>query len=138
MRRFAVEYTANGAQEMRRAELTELLAVRIRYFGGILRELAPGADLERNDLRLVLCHTADRSRYLSYVFRGALGESWNVPGIQLEYSSSVACKSLSAEGERSRVYVEADGELLGVLPARISVVPDALTILAPASPRESG
>jgi diacylglycerol kinase (ATP) len=139
MKRFAVEYTANGAQEVRRAELTELLAVRIRYFGGILRELAPGADLERNDLRLVLCHTADRSRYLSYVFRGALGKSWNVPGIELEYSGSVTCESLPvSESERSRVYVEADGELLGVLPARISVVPDALTILVPSSPRKSG
>jgi diacylglycerol kinase family enzyme len=112
--------------------------VRIRYFGGILRELAPGADLERNDLRLVLCHTADRSRYLSYVFRGALGKSWNVPGIELEFSRSVSCESLADDDKRSCVYVETDGELLGTLPARLSVVPDALTILAPSSPRESG
>jgi len=131
MRRFAVEYSENGAQEMRRAELTELLAVRIRYFGGILRELAPGADLRRNDLRLVLCSTADRVRYLSYVLRGALGRTWNVPGIQLAHSERVVCESLPDEGSGKRVYVEADGELLGVLPATISAVPDALTILVP-------
>jgi len=29
------------------------------------------------------------------------------------------------------VYVEADGEILGTLPAEISMVPDALTILVP-------
>ena len=31
----------------------------------------------------------------------------------------------------SRIFVEADGELLGTLPAAISVVPDALTLLVP-------
>jgi len=135
MKRFAVEYRVNAAHEMRRAELTELLAVRIRYFGGILRELAPGADLQRNDLRLVLCRTADRSQYLSYVFRVALGKSWSVRGIDLVHSNRVLCESLPEERNAARVYVEADGELLGVLPAKISVVPDALTILMPASTR---
>jgi diacylglycerol kinase family enzyme len=31
------------------------------------------------------------------------------------------------------IYVEADGEILGRLPAEITVVPDALTLLAPAA-----
>jgi diacylglycerol kinase family enzyme len=30
-----------------------------------------------------------------------------------------------------KIHVEADGELLGTLPAEISIVPDALTILVP-------
>jgi diacylglycerol kinase family enzyme len=30
-----------------------------------------------------------------------------------------------------KVYVEADGELVGTLPAEITIVPDALTLLAP-------
>jgi diacylglycerol kinase family enzyme len=30
-----------------------------------------------------------------------------------------------------KIYVEADGELLGTLPAQISIVPDALTLLVP-------
>jgi diacylglycerol kinase (ATP) len=137
MKHFAVDYKEEGSRERRHAKVTELLAVRIRYFGGILRELAPGADLRRNDLRLVLCRTADRSRYLSYVLRGALGKSWNVPGIELAYSDSVLCECQPDEISGSRVYVGADGELLGVLPARISVVPDALTILAPASVSQS-
>ena len=33
---------------------------------------------------------------------------------------------------RPKIYVEADGELVGTLPAKITVVPDALTLLAPA------
>jgi len=32
-----------------------------------------------------------------------------------------------------QVYVEADGELLGRLPARMTIVPDALSLVVPAS-----
>src|SRR5260221_3125073 len=53
MRRFEVEYV-NGSGLKRQASLTELLAVRIRFFGNILRELVPGADLECPDLRAVM------------------------------------------------------------------------------------
>jgi diacylglycerol kinase family enzyme len=31
----------------------------------------------------------------------------------------------------SRIYVEADGELLGRLPARMTLVPDALSLIVP-------
>jgi diacylglycerol kinase (ATP) len=115
---------------------TEMLAVRIRNFGGVLRELAPGASLDRNDLRLVLCRTSNRLAYLSYVTRTLLGVKWNVPGVELVHSPEVRC-DYAGEGSNGsapptgKVYVEADGELLGSLPAKITMVPDALTILVP-------
>jgi len=34
-------------------------------------------------------------------------------------------------GSTARVFVEADGELLGALPVRIEMVPHALTLLIP-------
>jgi diacylglycerol kinase (ATP) len=126
MERFAIEVVGKSAQ----AEVSQLLAVRIRHFGGALRELAPGASLDRDDLRLVLFHTRNRAAYLGYVLRGLLGARWQIPGIELVHASGVCCRSLTAEVS-SRIFVEADGELLGTLPAEISVVPDALTILAP-------
>src|SRR5882762_6187154 len=55
MEKFAVEVDAgqnNGKGPA--AEASQLLAVRIRNFGGVLRELAPGASLDRDDLRMVL------------------------------------------------------------------------------------
>jgi diacylglycerol kinase family enzyme len=42
---------------------------------------------------------------------------------------SVECSDL--EGAAAPTFVEADGELLGRLPARIEVVPQALTLLIP-------
>ncbi len=134
MVRFSLEFEEGNAGQTRTAEVTELLAVRIRNFGGVLRELAPGASLERNDLRLVYCATESRLAYLAYVTRGLLGGKWNVRGIDLAFSERVSCKYSSANenGAQSKIYVEADGELVGMLPAEITVMRDALTLLVPA------
>jgi diacylglycerol kinase (ATP) len=126
MQTFAAEFPA-PVGGLRKAEVSELLAVRIRNFGGVLRELAPGASLYRDDMRLVLFHTHSRLNYLHYIVRGLAGGRWRVSGIELVHSASVTCKPLGD----SPVYLEADGEILGTLPAEISVVRDALTILAP-------
>lgn len=130
MENFGVRVGDNGRpkQEI----VSQILAVRIRYFGGMLRELAPGASLDRNDLRLVLFHTRSRWAYLHYIFRGLFGARWKVPGIELVHSSKVSCQGISPVSPKaSRIYVEADGELLGTLPAEMTVIPDALTLLYP-------
>jgi len=135
MTHFGVEFAETGSGESRRADVTELMAVRIRNFGGVLQELAPGASLQRDDVRLVYCRTASRLAYLLYVTRGLLRQKWKVPGIELASSGHVSCQYLSppASGVKPqpKVYVETDGELVGTLPAKISVVPDALTLLTP-------
>lgn len=142
MTRFQVEYTETGSDQPVRADLTELMGVRIRHFGGVLQELAPGAALERDDLRLILCHTASRFSYLSYVTRALLRGHWRVPGIELADAKDVDCQELqnssSTTSPHNKIYVEADGELLGTLPAKISMVPDALTLLAPGNSRAIG
>jgi len=116
--------------ELCHQDVSQLLAVRIRDFGGILRELAPGASLARNDLRLVLCRTTSRVAYLRYVLRGFVASQKEVEGIELHNGTRVLCRTASGVVQ-TRVYVEADGELLGTLPAEISIVPDALTLLVP-------
>jgi diacylglycerol kinase family enzyme len=99
----------------------------------VLRELAPGASLDRDDLRLVLFHTHSRVAYLRYVLRGLFGTNWKVPGIELIHSTGAVCREVrsSDSGTKPRIFVEADGELLGTLPAEISILRDALTLLTP-------
>jgi YegS/Rv2252/BmrU family lipid kinase len=135
MTRFHVEFAETGSNDRRQANITELMAVRIKNFGGVLQELAPGASLDRNDIRLVFCRTASRLSYLLYVTRGLLRGRWNVPGIDLAYSDRISCVYLPVPGTGSttpqpKIYVETDGELVGTLPAEITLVPDALTLLA--------
>lgn len=137
MTRFRVAYAETGSSVTKNADVTELLAVRIRHFGGVIREFAPGASLDRNDMRIILAHTRSRLAYLAYVTRCLLGGSWNIPGIELVFSTKAACKyaNVSEAQPQRKIYVEADGELIGSLPAELSVVPDALTLLAPARSR---
>jgi diacylglycerol kinase family enzyme len=138
MRRFEVEY-ANGSGHRQRASLTELLAVRIRFFGNILRELVPGASLDCSDLRAVMCRTASRNAYLRYVAGRLIGRQWSIDGIDLVSCSEVVCRLPEQSDDEvrnnGRVYVEADGELLGRLPARMTMVPDALSLIVPAANR---
>jgi diacylglycerol kinase (ATP) len=138
MTRFEVEFAETGSDELRQANVTELMAVRIRNFGGVLQELAPGASLDRDDLRLIFCRTASRFAYLLYVTRGFLRSNWKVPGIDLAHSGRVSCQYQPAPAfadgisqAQPKVYVEADGELVGTLPAEITMVPNALTLLVP-------
>jgi diacylglycerol kinase (ATP) len=133
--RFQVEYSETGVHQAQSADLTELLGVRIRHFGGVLNELAPGASLDRSDVRLILCRTASRLAYLSYVTRALVRGHWAVRGIDLAHAGEAVCRYIPAANNSTRpqpkIYVEADGELLGTLPAEITVVPDALTLLSP-------
>jgi diacylglycerol kinase (ATP) len=145
MRHFEVEYS-NGNGHSQNAVLTELLAVRIRFFGNILRELVPGASLDRHDLQTVMCRTASRNAYIQYVAGTLLGRRWSIDGIDLVSCSEVVCKlpkksggtgygQAEANGDThsdDRVYVEADGELLGRLPVRMTMRPDALSLVVPA------
>jgi diacylglycerol kinase (ATP) len=141
MRKFEVEY-ANGSGPRQHAVLTELLAVRIRFFGNILRELVPGASLDCGDLRAVMCRTSSRNAYLQYVTGTLLGRQWNIDGIDVVSCSEVVCKlpeknkthehSLEEDGGKDdQVYIEADGELLGCLPARMTMQQDALSLVVP-------
>lgn len=132
MRRFEVEYS-NGTGHKQQALLTELLAVRIRFFGNILRELVPGAHLDSPDLRAVMCRTDSRNAYLQYVAATLLGWRRDVAGIDLVSCSELTCRVPEQSEAAGHVYVEADGELLGRLPARMTMQPDALSLVAPAS-----
>ena len=128
---FTVELPHKDPRQTRQTEVSQLLAVRIRDFGGPLHELAPGASLERDDLRLVLFHTRSRFAYVRYVMQGFLGMNRKVKGIELVDSAEAICRPLANDQESTRILVQADGELLGTLPAEISMVPNAVTLLVP-------
>lgn len=121
--------------QAREESATELLAVRIANFGGVLRSLAPGASLERKDIRLVVCKTASRAAYLQYVFQGLYRSTRNVRGIELAYGEELTCfqpeDPNNSLPKGQQIYIEADGELLGTLPATVTMVPDAFSVLAP-------
>ncbi|HYG98182.1 MAG TPA: diacylglycerol kinase family protein [Terriglobales bacterium] len=136
---FEVEFFDAATSRNRVEVVSEVLAVRVTQFGGLLRELAPGAALKRNCVRLVLFKTRSRLRYLSYVLKGLVPGQRRVPGIELVDATQVECRVLGncegvlgwqpGQSSPPSIYVEADGEMLGRLPATISVVPNGLRLL---------
>jgi diacylglycerol kinase family enzyme len=69
-----------------------------------------------------------------YILRSLAGGRWRVPDVELAHSTRLVCRPLSTGNgskDNARIYVEADGEVLGRLPVEVTVVPSALTLLVP-------
>jgi diacylglycerol kinase (ATP) len=126
---FKAAFTKNGHDAAKVAEISQLLAVRVRSFGGVLRELAPGATIHSGNLNLLAFRTRNRLRYLSFLLAVLAGRHTFLRDIELWNATSVEC--VPRNGSSTPIFVEADGEVLGSLPVRLEVVPDALTLLVP-------
>jgi YegS/Rv2252/BmrU family lipid kinase len=129
---FQAEFSIAGNGVGRTEAVSQLLAVRISNFGGVLRNLAPGAALRRDDLRLVAFKTRNRFRYLKFMLGVLAGHQPRSKQIELLDAATVVCRQLADPG--TRIYVEADGELLGTLPAQMEIVPQSLNLLTPPAP----
>jgi YegS/Rv2252/BmrU family lipid kinase len=130
---FETAFVERGSSNPRVVALSQLLAVRIRDFGGVLHNLAPGATLHNDGLRLVAFKTRSRLRYLSFLTAVIFGRQRYSGEIELLDAISVECRAQN--GSPAYVFAEADGELLGGLPVKIEIVPQALTLLIPVHAR---
>jgi len=126
---FEAYFSIDGNADPRVEQVSQLLAIRIRSFGGALGVLAPGATLHKKDLSLVAFKTRSRLQYLRFLVATLIGRQSFSRTIELLDADAVECRVLN--GSKTRVFVEADGEVLGVLPARIELARETLTLLVP-------
>jgi diacylglycerol kinase (ATP) len=117
----------------RSVEASQILAVRISNFGGLVHNLAPGAALGNDNLHVIAFKTRSRLRYLRFMVAVWFQRHTYAKTIELVDCAAVECNDLV--DAKARSFVEADGELLGTLPVRIEVVPQSLTLLIPAKKR---
>lgn len=129
---FRVEWF-DSDQKKRSEIVTQLLVVRIANFGGVLKKLAPGADIFRDDFRLVLFKTRSRARYLRFVTSRLVDQDWADEYIELVHASQLWCMPHREENQQRHgvVHAEADGEWLGRLPVQISLIPNSINLLVP-------
>jgi YegS/Rv2252/BmrU family lipid kinase len=125
---FTATFTGCAGQP-RTDDVSQLLAVRIGNFGGMVRHLVPGAALANPTLRVVAFQTASRLHYLRFMTAVWFARHTYAPPIDVVDCTSVECRDIP--GAPTRSMIEADGEILGYLPARIELVADALTLLVP-------
>ena len=126
---FQADFATNGHGSTSEAEVSQLLAVRVRSFGGVLRELAPGASLRNGSLSLLAFATQSRMSYLKFLLAVIARRHSFGRDIALVEASSVEVHARN--GSRDRIFVEADGEVLGSLPVRLEVAPHSLMLLVP-------
>lgn len=109
-----------------------VMGVRVTRFPGLLQRVRLGAELIRNDYRLMLFETNKVRHFINYFASVCSGLNWNVPQVKLVSSTWFRCTPLNASGPAS-VHSEADGELLGKLPVEVSIEPRTFRLLMPKS-----
>ncbi len=98
------------------------LASRVRNYGGDL-EIASGASLRKDDFELVTFEGSNPLRYVGYMLAVAAKQVRKMPGVHTAQTKSL---DISAGA-----HLQVDGEYAGTGPARIEIVPNALTLLLP-------
>jgi len=98
------------------------LTSRVANYGGDM-EIARGASLARNDFEVVLFEGSNPLRYLYYMLGVGLDIVQQMRGVTTLAAADVRVLS--------GVDMQIDGEYAGRAPARLTIVPDALTLLMP-------
>jgi YegS/Rv2252/BmrU family lipid kinase len=128
---FEAAFASNGHGPDSVAHVSQLLAVRVRSFGGVLNQFAPGASLHSDALHLISFATRSRLDYFNFLMAAVAGRHSFAKNIELVETATVDCRAINGD----MPFVEADGEVLGHLPARMETVPDAVTLLVPKGAR---
>jgi diacylglycerol kinase (ATP) len=94
------------------------MCVRAGKFPGLLSRVKLGTGLWRQDFCLLLFRTNKIRRFFSYFASVATGRNWKVESVDAVHTKWFRCTAIP--GMRT-VHSQADGELLGVLPAELTI-----------------
>ena len=103
------------------------LTARARNYGGDL-ELARTVTLLEDSFEVLMFEGESTWPFTKYLAGAALGKMEGMKGVTIARGRELTLRALSTDP----VLVHIDGELAGQLPARIEIVPNALTLMTPA------
>lgn len=104
------------------------LITRVRNYGGDF-EIARRVRLTDNDFEVVVFQNHEWQDYLRFFGAVMTNRLHNTNGVAIARATKVDVDA----PEDQRIYIQTDGEAVGVLPATVSTIPDALTLLMPKS-----
>jgi diacylglycerol kinase (ATP) len=102
------------------------LVTRVRNYGGDF-EIARQIRLTDNDFEIVIFQNHQWRDYLRFFAAIMTNRLAGTEGVAILRGNRVEVMS----PEDQRIYIQTDGEAVGVLPATFTAVPDALTLLMP-------
>jgi YegS/Rv2252/BmrU family lipid kinase len=118
------EFTVQAAGREYRAGFA--LLSRVRNYGGDL-EIAPTISLFDDEFEMVLFEGESSFGFLKYMLGIVVHQHQSMRGITILRTRQAA---FSAPAD-SKVHLQVDGEYVGLAPARVEIVPNALTLLVP-------
>jgi len=118
------EFTVEAEGRVFRASFA--LASRVRNYGGDL-EIAPTISLLDDEFELVLFEGDSSARYLKYMLGAVIRRLPGMKGVTILRTRKAAFSACAD----ARIHLQLDGEYVGLAPARVETVPNALTLLVP-------
>jgi len=112
------------------SEAAMVMGVRVARFPGLLQRVRLGAELIRNDYRVMLFETNKVRHFLNYFASVCSGLNWKVKRVKVVSSARFRCTPLDGY-DTAGVHSEVDGELLGTLPVEVSIGPKTFRLLMP-------
>ena len=134
-RTFKIEYVEADSGKAFSQEAVSAMAVRVGDLGGLFSRLTSRqASVEQADLRLHILRPPALLSLPCWFISGWLGLNKLNPFLKIVSVTSFGCVACSEPAP----HFQADGEWVGGIPMRVSMVPDALRILVPlgAGPRQ--
>lgn len=131
---FQIDFVEAETGRQRREVVAYFLLARLANFGKMFRRVAPKDALTRADATLILFKTRRRLAYVSFALRLLVGGGWKVTDVELVQIKELNAQPIGSSESHSicpQLRAEVDGEVVGTLPARSTIVPDALTMLFP-------
>ena len=107
---------------------TIIVVGRTVHYGGPFK-ITTGADLFKDQFEFLINSRRSRLGYLACLPALFLGTLRQMKGIETWKATETVCEPANAEP----VYAQVDGEPVGPLPMAFRIVPDALSIVTPAS-----
>jgi diacylglycerol kinase (ATP) len=118
------EFTVQAEGREYRASFA--LLSRVRNYGGDL-EIAPTISLLDDEFEMVLFEGESSLGFLKYMLAVVAHQQQTMRGITILRTRQAI---FSAPGD-SNIHLQVDGEYAGLAPARVEIVPNALTLLVP-------
>jgi diacylglycerol kinase (ATP) len=126
---FQVEWTSPDGST-HQDNVSVVMAIRAEKFPGMLSRVRLSSALTNDYYRLLLFKTDKVRRFLNYFASVASGFNWSVRDVEVVSSERFRCSPLQS-GSPARIHAEADGELLGRLPAEVSIASKSFLLLMP-------
>jgi YegS/Rv2252/BmrU family lipid kinase len=101
------------------------LLSRVRNYGGDL-EIAPTISLLDDEFEMVLFEGENSLGYLKYMLGVVVHRQRGMRGVTILRTRQADFSAAAAP-----IHLQVDGEYVGVAPARVEIVPNALTLLVP-------